>query len=275
MPAIDTGQHLFDGKVYINRDSRHRYFVHFVDDASGALSPAKRPPSVTGVTGIIDKSRFLMPWAIRLTTEEIIEATQKLEDEGELLDALMVKNIVEKAAKASDRAKRSAANLGTAVHDWVEKHIRNQTAGEPDPAMPRNKKVRRGVEAFLGWEEAHDVEYLFTERYIYSIEHNFVGTLDIIARVDGLLTLADLKTSKAVYSEYHLQLGGYEIGFNEEFEDPIEQSLILHIPKETGMLSVIDLAAGFEPSDEFKTAAEWNQYGFLAARQLFKHQRGY
>ena len=268
-------QTLFDGAVTINRDSRHRYFVHFIDEDTGAASPPLRPPSVTGITGIVDKSRFLIPWALRLAEEEAVAETQRLEDEGELLDALMVKNVIERATKASDRAKRSAANLGTAVHDWVEKHINAIVAEEPDPAKPRNKKVRRGVEAFLRWEDAHDVEYLHTERYIYSIKHNFVGTLDIIARVDTLLTLADLKTSKAVYDEYKLQVGGYEIGFNEEFSNAIEQSLILHIPKETGMLSVHNLSEGFEPSDEFPTASAWNQFGFLAARDLHKHQRGY
>lgn len=268
-------QHLYEGAVSINRDSRHRYFVHFIDEKTGAASPPLRPPSVTGITGIVDKSRFLIPWALRLTVEEAIAETQRLEDEGELLDALIVKNVIEKAGKASDRAKRSAANLGTAVHDWVEKHINAQVAEEPDPAKPRNKKVKRGVEAFLAWEDSHDVQYLHTERYIYSIKYNFVGTLDIIARVDDRLTLADLKTSKAVYDEYKLQLGGYDIGFNEEFDETIDQRLILHIPKETGLLSVHNLADGYEGTDEYPTASDWDGAGFLAARALFKHQRGY
>jgi hypothetical protein len=273
-----TEQHLYGGSVFVHRDSRHRYFVHFVDVESGALSPPINPPSVTGVSGIMDKSRFLVPWATRLMAEEIIERSQDLEDEGEFLDALTVKNLVERARGASDRDKSKAANLGTAVHDWIEKHILGVLDETGDPAMPRNKRVRHGVETFLRWEDSHDIEYLHTERYVYSVQHNYVGTLDIIARIDGVLSLADIKTSKAVYDEYWLQLGGYSNAFNEEFEEPLEQSLILHIPKETGLFSVHRRGSDFDEFEyqgvKYTTAQQWDEAGFLAARTLYRHQRG-
>lgn len=47
------------------------------------------------------------------------------------------------------------------------------------------------------------------EKLMYSKEHIFAGTPDLVAPINDVYTLADLKTSKEIYESHFIQLGGY------------------------------------------------------------------
>ena len=47
------------------------------------------------------------------------------------------------------------------------------------------------------------------ERLLYSKEHTFAGSPDMVAPIDNVYTLVDLKTSKDIYESHRLQMGGY------------------------------------------------------------------
>jgi hypothetical protein len=47
------------------------------------------------------------------------------------------------------------------------------------------------------------------ERLLFNKEHGFCGTPDMVANIDDIWTLVDLKTSKEVYETHKLQMGGY------------------------------------------------------------------
>ena len=47
------------------------------------------------------------------------------------------------------------------------------------------------------------------EKLLYSKKHIYAGTPDLVAPINGVYTLADLKTSKEIYESHRLQLGGY------------------------------------------------------------------
>jgi hypothetical protein len=75
------------------------------------------------------------------------------------------------------------------------------------------------------------------------VEHWYSGTVDIIAEVNGQLTVGDLKTSNYLSAEHLLQAAGYQIALEEEFEDPFENRVILHLDKLGGDIKVYDLNA--------------------------------
>lgn len=68
----------------------------------------------------------------------------------------------------------------------------------------------------------------YVERTLYS-EKGFAGTADFIGYVDGVKTLADIKTGFMVYSDVTLQLGAYEYCLEEEYGESVEQGMVFHI----------------------------------------------
>jgi len=69
------------------------------------------------------------------------------------------------------------------------------------------------------------------EQVVYSEKHRYAGTLDLLAEVNGVLTVVDWKTGKAVYSEAHLQNAAYRQAVREMKHGDPKQGLIVRLPK--------------------------------------------
>ena len=103
---------LYDGTIELCFDeNRHRFTIN----GNSVF------PSVTGATGIIDKSRPLIYWAVGLAKDYLMGNLQVLIDDikGDKIAAL-----IEEAAKQHSIKKQAAADVGTQVHDWVERFIK-------------------------------------------------------------------------------------------------------------------------------------------------------
>lgn len=100
---------------------------------------------------------------------------------------------------AAEYALNEAANAGNWIHKYVEDYL---TGGfTEDPIREDHYQM---VEAFHAWESQHDIEVLATERTVYG--DNYAGTADLFAKVDGVVTLIDWKSSKAVRDSHVAQL---------------------------------------------------------------------
>ena len=91
------------------------------------------------------------------------------------------------------------AETGTWIHGYLEQHL----LGNFTPAIYRDDHYQM-VEAFHAWEAEHDIEVLSTERTVYG--DRYAGTADLMARIDGVTTLVDFKTSKKVHESHKAQL---------------------------------------------------------------------
>jgi len=227
---------LYDGTIKVNfNPDRHMYQVQYQSEHSGEWVGKHRPPSATGITGMADdgKSRALMIWATGLQCDATRDGIMQVGFDA--LDEVSLERILKKARWAHKDFTADAASVGTIVHDWAELHIQHGLGLGPEPAMPRNEEAVSGINAFLKWEEDHKPVYVAAEQLVYSIEHDYVGTYDILAYVDGDLAVVDLKTSKSVRQEYHLQLAGYMHAVNEERlmlgQDLAKQRIVLHLSK--------------------------------------------
>ena len=63
---------------------------------------------------------------------------------------------------------------------------------------------------------AHDVQFLSSERVVYSRKHQYIGTMDFDAYVDGVLTAGDFKSSNGLYNTVRAQLSAYIQAAEEE-----------------------------------------------------------
>lgn len=103
----------------------------------------------------------------------------------------------------------AAANVGTLAHYMAECDLKGE---EPDLAEYSEADVDKASNAvlkFLGYRDEHVLKPLFVEKPLVSNQYRFGGTIDFYGDRDGVPTLIDLKTSKAVYPEMLLQVAAY------------------------------------------------------------------
>lgn len=113
------------------------------------------------------------------------------------------------------------AEYGTRVHAMCEAYAKGETLEWlDDSGRPRytDFEWKRFIR-FVQWIEAHGVEILATEMVVFSHEHRYAGTCDLIANVDGCTYLIDLKTSKYVGDHHLLQGAAYLRAAREMFPE--------------------------------------------------------
>jgi hypothetical protein len=197
----------------------HAYYVNGV-----------RKTGVTTYLGIKDKSRALVSWAVDLYRQYLYD---NLPEEPSL-ETLRI--LIDEGARQHAIAKEAAADIGSKIHAWCEaliKHRLNVEGYEQMPDMPEEREVQIGVNAFMDWVAAHQVKFLSSERIVYSRKHDYIGTLDIEAVIDGKLCLVDLKSSNGLYNTVLLQTAAYVKADEEESGRQYEGRWAIRLAKET------------------------------------------
>ncbi len=76
--------------------------------------------------------------------------------------------------------------------------------------------VRPVAEAFQKFAAQHEIIPLQIESQIVSHKHGYAGTIDVLAEVDGVVGVLDIKTSKAIYRDYGIQTAAYVAALHED-----------------------------------------------------------
>jgi len=212
---------LYNGRVALSMDGRHIYRCKIDGGKSQFV------PNATSIIGMKDKSGALMYWQRKL----IGEAFRKNFPAGKTFtmndkQLIRVEDTIKNAATdASDEAKQ----VGTDTHNYCEARLSNAPA-----LMPSHPEATNACNAFENWLSGHKVEPMFLEKQLFSLRHIFCGTVDFIGKINGVLTLADFKTSKRLYNDHFMQASAYKEAFEEEFGAEIEQRAVIRFCKETG-----------------------------------------
>jgi len=153
--------------------------------------------SVTEVTGLLDKSSALMPWAVNNACTYIKDNACFHSDMDDLLEL---------AKKEYKNVSNEACDIGSEVHKKIELYIKygKDACGKMRP------EVENAFLAFLEWESKNVIEWLESENVIVDEENCFAGTLDAIARLkDDNIYCIDFKSSKGFYDGYDMQVAAY------------------------------------------------------------------
>jgi hypothetical protein len=135
-----------------------------------------------------------------------------------------------KEGKDPDKVRDKAAEIGTIAHYLCECDARRI---EPDLKDYAPADVEIAETCFLGyleWKKQHKIGEIYPETQLVSEQHRYGGTIDMLYKVDGKWILADIKTSKGVYAEAHIQLAAYYHLCKENGYD-ITDTYILHFDK--------------------------------------------
>jgi hypothetical protein len=211
-----------------------------------------KPPSVTNITGVIDKSGPISGWAVNVTLNAIKNAIHpNIPYDSETLEKIWVS-----AKKQHYFQKKEAADIGTNAHKWLQLYFAGKNPELPKPELP----YRAAVDAALKWVEQHSVQFLDSERPVYSRKHKFSGRLDGYGKVDGKFSIIDFKTGNGVYEEAWLQTAAYDFAITEETEMRFEQRVIIRLGKLDG-----HFYSQIQNRDTLKK--DWK--AFLGAKQLY------
>ena len=97
-----------------------------------------------------------------------------------------------KSAAEHDRVRNAAADHGIAVHSSIASYVTNKSnVAHNDPV----------IIAFSEWQETAQFEPIASERLVFSHEHGYAGTADLIGTLNGRLALLDIKTGRGVYPD--------------------------------------------------------------------------
>jgi hypothetical protein len=229
----------------------------------------ERYPSVTHILGCIGKPA-LINWAANQERSLVTEAAADLYMEWaaqmvppQMPRASYVATLLAKLGqtKAHQRELAKAGEVGTQTHKLIEWTMRTALGAQAGPKPVVSDKALWGFMAFEDWAKSVSLKPVLIEQTVYSKVHQFAGTMDLLARVNGVLTLVDFKTGKAIYPEAFLQSAAYQTALIEMGYVAPSAGLIVRLPK-------------VETDPEFETqpvppAAELMPV-FLAVRELWK-----
>lgn len=227
-------------------------------------------PSVTHILSAAIAKPALINWAANTERAAVTEAAADLFEEWSklivfpqmpresYLSTLLVRL---GTVKAHQKALAKGGEIGTQAHKLVEWTMRTAIGAEAGPKPDVSEKALWAFMAWEDWAKSVALKPVLIEQTVYSKVHGFAGTLDMLARVNGELTLVDLKTSKSIYPEMFLQVAAYQKALEEMGYVVPTGRVILRLPK-------LDTDPAFEVVDV--PPVEELFPVFLAAKELWK-----
>ena len=163
--------------------------------------------------------------------------------------------------KAHQKALAKAGDIGTQAHKLIEWTMRTALHAEAGDKPVVSDQALWAFMAFEDWAKSVSLKPVLIEQTVYSKVHQFAGTMDLLARVHGVLTLVDFKTGKGIYPESYLQSAAYQVALIEMGYVQPAAGLIVRLPK-------VDTDPAFEVA-EVPPVAELFPV-FLAVKDLWK-----
>lgn len=203
---------------------------------------------VTTVLSVIAKPA-LIQWAANQAIEYVqnnFEST--IYNQPEKWDEFL-----REARFAHRKKKDKAGDWGTIVHRAIEEWIKNKV----EPKLEESQQ--KAFDNFKKWADDNKVEFLESEKHVWSRELWIGGITDLVISMDGKKYVADIKTSSGIYNEAFFQMAAYDLCLKEMggYED-VEGYIVINLKKDGTM----DL----KRADNM----EINRQAFLSALTLYK-----
>ena len=155
-------------------------------------------PSVTTILQYMPKNKFFESW---------------MKDVGHNADLIM----------------RRAGKEGTQVHEAAEKLVLGEEISWMDDygRAKYSQIVWEMILKFADFWRTNKPELISSEDFVWSDEHKYAGTADLVVKMNGEVWLLDIKTSNSVHKSYDLQLASYAKALEESKGIKIERTGIL------------------------------------------------
>jgi len=178
--------------------------INFLDRRVYKRSEGVYYPSVTTILQYMPKNKFFESW---------------LKDVGHNADLIM----------------RRAGKEGTQVHEAAEKLVLGEEVSWMDDYgnAKYSQLVWEMILKFYEFWTTYKPELISTEDFVFSDEHKYAGTADLVVKMDGETWLLDLKTSNSLHKSYDLQLASYAKALEESKGIKIDRTGIIWLKANT------------------------------------------
>ena len=155
-------------------------------------------PSVTTILQYMPKNKFFESW---------------LKDVGHNADLIM----------------RRAGKEGTQVHEAAEALVKGEEVSWMDDYgnARYSQIVWEMILKFYDFWTTYKPELISTEEFVWSDEHKYAGTADLVVKMNDEVWLLDIKTSNSIHKSYDLQLASYAKALGESKGINIERTGII------------------------------------------------
>src|SRR3989344_2421070 len=104
-----------------------------------------------------------------------------------------------------------AAAWGTSMHETIEALLKGER-------VLFDPKAATAIQTFQEWQKVYPLRILDPqkdiERRVVNLEQGYAGTIDMVAEVDGVFGIIDLKTSTSILREHAIQTAAYFHAYN-------------------------------------------------------------
>jgi hypothetical protein len=215
---------------------------------------------VTTILSVISKPA-LIQWSANMCIEHIVNNCKKellAVPDGEIPDEIayfiVTPEILEEAKFAHRKKKEKAGDWGTNVHLAIENWIKKN-----DELPKLDEKGFEVFSKFKKWAEDNKVEFLESEKNVWSEKLWIGGIVDLVFKMNGKKYIGDIKTSSGIYNEAFFQMGAYNLCLEEmgEHKD-VDGYLVINLKKD----GTIDMMIAED--------MEINKKAFVSARDLWE-----
>lgn len=218
-----------------------RGYVH----PEGRISPltgSALHPAVTGIENALGKPA-LVRWSANTERElwrtascELYADLKRMGAEGgstALSDIAYADTLDRRVGqvRAYQREIQTALDVGSSAHKYIEWQIRRGLGQKVGPEPKVHPKGLWACMAVEDWFLRHQVKPIYVEAQVFAAR-GYAGTFDLLATVDGALTLIDWKSSKALYAEHDLQIAAYAQALVDMGHPEVARAIVIRIPKE-------------------------------------------
>ena len=203
---------MIDKNVNVIKDPKIKRIVEYTEDNKqiNVLDSrfyrrnGKYYPSVTSILNYFPKNHFFHSW---------------LKDVGHNSDIIAAK----------------AAGEGTQAHNAIDNFLNGEEITWIDEFgnAKYSLEVWKMILKFAEFWNTHKPELVVGEYHLFSDQHEYAGTADLIVRLQDKLWLLDIKTSNSLHTAYDLQLAAYATAWNETHNEKIERTGILWLKAST------------------------------------------
>lgn len=185
---------------------------------------------VTTVIGILNKPA-LIGWAANMAVDHIYESVGIKPGKAALIT--INSEVLEEARNAHARKRDEGAEKGKDTHFYIEAIIKSaiDTNGGFIPQV--NSFPDPQVEKFCKWANEKSVQFLASEKKMYSQKDMLAGTADFVCFIEGKKYVGDIKTFNRMYDmSPFLQTAGYRYMLQEMGEKDFHGSVIIMLGKD-------------------------------------------
>lgn len=225
--------------------------------APNEATPYSPNPSITNIIGMLDKA-FLPRFFAKLVAEYAVDNLDSIRYQYDKFG----RDVAVGALKSVPNRPSPAAAIGDEVHAAIDAHVALR------PVEELSTQTARAMYAqFLHFAQETEIEFLRSEFTVWSYEHGYAGTGDLLAKTPEGIWVIDTKTGNQVYPEVAMQtaaIANADVILNEDgTESPMLASDFL------GVLHVRPRSVKLWRLDRESEAFE----SFLACKRLFDWRR--